>query len=123
VLRSGLRRLSILFVVLFVGTSVVSLVIGALAHANPAHAVADGFYVVGSAVLIGSFVFGIRGPLRAEWGDPESQGARTGILPRAVRRATPEERDEGKHNSLALFALGLALLLIGGAFDPTRRIF
>jgi hypothetical protein len=122
VLRSGLRRLSLLFAGLFVLTSVISLAIGALAHASLERAVADGFYAVGAGVLVGSFALGVRGPLRADWGE-ETHSTRAAMLPRRVRRSTPEERVESRHNSLALFGLGLALILIGGAFDPTRRLF
>jgi hypothetical protein len=122
VVRSALRRLFVLLAVIFVLTSAVSLAVGALAHANLARAIADGFYVVGSAVLVGSFVLGVRGPLRADWGETGDR-PRVGVLPRTVRRSTPEERTEAKQNSLALFALGLVLLLIGGGFDPTRRLF
>jgi hypothetical protein len=121
VVRSALRRLFVLFAGIFVLTSAVSLAIGALAHASLGRAVADGFYVVGSAVLVGSFVLGVRGPLRADWGQDDRP--RAGVLPRSVRRSTPEERVEARQNSLALFALGVSLLLIGGGFDPTRRLF
>lgn len=122
---SGLRRLLLLFCVLTALTSAASVVLGALAHANLARAVAEGFYVVGAAILVCSFVLGARGPLRADWGDSETGGSRprAGVLPRSIRRSTPEERTEAKHNSLALFALGIVLLLIGGAVDPTRRVF
>jgi hypothetical protein len=124
VVRSALRRLFTLLAVIFVLTSAVSLAIGALAHANLARALADGFYVAGSAVLVGSFVLGVRGPLRADWGENSHiDRPRMGVLPRSVRRSTPEERVEARQNSLALFALGIVLLLIGGGFDPTRRLF
>lgn len=120
-LRSGLRRLFVVFAVIFAVTAAVSVALGALAHANLERAVADGFYVAGSAVLVGSFVLGVRGPLRAEWG--ESDRPRAGMLPRTLRPSTPDERVEARRNSLALFALGMVLLLIGGAFDPTRSLF
>jgi hypothetical protein len=121
VIRGALRRLFVLLAVIFVLTCGVSLAIGALAHANLARAVADGFYVAGSAILVGSFVLGVRGPLRADWGADDRP--RAGVLPRTVRRSTPEERVEARQNSLALFAVGIVLLLIGGGFDPTRRLF
>jgi len=123
VIRSGLRRLAVIFLVLVALTSAVSVGIGALAHANLARAVADGFYVMGSAILVGSFVLGISGPLRTEWEDGEHDRPRVGILPRRVRRTTFEERVESRRNSLALFGLGILLLLLGGAFDPTRSAF
>lgn len=102
-----------------------SLVIGALDGANLLRSVAVGFYVAGAGVLIVSFVIGVRGPLRPEW-EQEKEGhipATRGILPRSVRRATPDERSESKRNSVGLFLFGLALVLIGAGFDPTRHFF
>ena len=132
-LLSGLRRLLILFVVLFALTSTISLAIGGLTHANLAHAVADGFYAVGAAVLIASFVFGLRGPLRGDPGEvtdpevlerpmPSPIGIGT-IVPRSIRRTTLDERQDARRSSIALFALGLLLILIGAGFDPSRHVF
>jgi uncharacterized membrane protein YidH (DUF202 family) len=126
VIRSGLRRLAILFGVIFALTSVISLVIGALAHASLERAVAVGFYVAGTAVLVGCFVFGLKGPIRADLGtsaQPEQQIRPSFLMPRSIRRATPEERMESKRTSLALFALGIVLIMIAAAFDPNRHAF
>jgi hypothetical protein len=127
VLRSGLRRISVMLVVIAALTAAVSVVLGALAHANLERALADGFYIVGVAILAGSFFLGIRGPLRADWGDvddpPRVGMFGGGMFPRRVRPTTPEERVEARRNSLALFALGIVFILIGGSVDPTRRVF
>jgi hypothetical protein len=142
VLRSGLRRLVVIFAVIFAVTAVVSLVLGALAHANLERALAVGFYASGAAVLIGSFVFGLRGPVRGEWGTAQDvhgqspdglQGAAEapvphggtfgGLMPRKVRRTTPDERTDARQNSVALFVLGIVLILIGSGFDPSRHPF
>jgi hypothetical protein len=126
VLRSALRRLFVLFAVIVALTGALSLAIGAVAHANLARAVAVGFYVAGAAVLVGSFVFGMRGPIRADWGEAHQVDMplrRAGFMPRAIRRTTSDERADAKLNSLALFALGIALILIGASFDPARNSF
>ena len=127
-LRSGLRRLLIVFVVIFALTSVVSLVLGALAHANLERALADGFYVAGAAVLVGSFVLGLRGPLRGVWGEEQGATAQMprglgALIPLAIRRTTSDERSDARRTSLALFGLGVALILIGAGFDPARSAF
>ena len=124
-LLSGLRRLFVFIAVLFGVTCAVSLGIGALAHANLERALADGFYVVGVAVLIGSFILGIRGPLRADWGEGEEDWSTrpARFMPRLIRRTTADERVEAKRSSLGLFALGLAFILIGAGFDPSRNAF
>jgi hypothetical protein len=138
-IRGALKRLAI-FVVVVVGLTVsASLVLGALDHANLLRALAIGFYVVGVAVLLGSFLLGLRGPMRPDYGEDQDEtgmpgGAHTirgggmmggigGLMPRSIRRTTPEERVESRRNSLALFALGIALVLVGAGFDPTRRPF
>jgi hypothetical protein len=137
VLLSGLRRLLLIFVVISAITAVVSVVLGALAHANLGRALAVGFYASGAAVLIGSFVSGLRGPVRGEWRDdsegtvpqslpPEAVprgGLLGGIVPRRIRRTTSDERTDSKRNSIALFGLGVVLILIGSGFDPTRHPF
>jgi hypothetical protein len=132
VLLSGLRRLLILFAVIFAVTAVVSVVLGALAHANLERALAVGFYAAGSAVLIGSFVFGLRGPVRGEWEAPSDaeltempvpRAGLGGFIPRKVRRTTVDERSDAKRNSIALFGLGIVLILIGSGFDPARHPF
>jgi hypothetical protein len=127
VLRRGLRRLFVAFVVVFALTSVISLAIGALAHGNLERALADGFYVAGAVVLIASFILGLRGPLRGDWGDegemPMSRGSLGGFMPRAIRRTTLDERVDARRTSIALFAVGLAFILIGAGFDPSRHAF
>lgn len=122
-LRSALRRLFIVFAVIVIATSAFSLAVGALAHANLLRALADGFYAAGAAVLVGSFALGLRGPLRADWGEeqePEEALRRTVLMPRMIRRTTPDERIDATRSSLALFGLGLVLILIGAAVDPSR---
>ena len=124
-LLSGLRRLFIFIAVLVGLTAAISLAIGALAHANLYRALADGFYAIGAAVLIGAFILGIRGPLRADWGEGEEDwSARPArFMPRMIRRTTPDERVDARRSSIGLFALGVALILIGAGFDPSRNAF
>jgi len=134
VFRSALPRILALIAGLFALTVVVSLTLGALAHSNLLRALATGFYIVGVAILIGSFAFGIRGPTRTDWGEGEQHGAEAasaGMLfgsfriPRrggVRRRRTSEERADSKRNSVALFLLGMAFLFIGIGFDPARHL-
>jgi hypothetical protein len=42
---------------------------------------------------------------------------------RKLRKTTPEERSESRRASLGLFSLGLLLILLGTAFDPSRHAF
>ena len=129
-LRAGFRRILVVLAVVLGGTAAVSAVLGALAGANIARAIATGFYLIGSAVLVGCFVVGVRGPLRSE--PTEEQDDTTLPAPpgmfrfrgtRRLRKATSEERHEGKRMSLGLFGLGVAVLLLAAAIDPSRRAF
>ena len=129
-LRGAFRRIALLVAAVVGFTAVVSLVLGALDHADLLRALAVGFYAVGAGILICSFVIGVRGPLRPDWGEGKAGelqaprgGLAGGILPRSVRRATGDERSDSKRNSIGLFLFGIALVLIGTGFDPTRHAF
>jgi hypothetical protein len=88
------------------------------------HALATGYYVVGAAILVGSFVLGSRGPWRSEAisVEPELAAYRTRTR-RRRRKATAEERAESKRGSVGLFLLGIAVVLLGALIDPARRAF
>jgi hypothetical protein len=130
VLRGALRRISAIIAVLVGATAAISVVIGAIADRSLLRSLAVGYYVVGAGVLLCSLALGIRGPLRAdrsfEAEDPMRVPAWGLFRPmgrRSIRQATPDERKESKRESLGLFVLGLLLVLLGTAFDPTRRAF
>ncbi len=122
-LRAGFRRILVLLAVVVGGTAAVSAVLGALAGASIPRSLATGYYVIGSAVLVGSFVFGVRGPLRSEATDEVEAVPLRSRGRRRLRKATAEERHEGRRVSLGLFALGVALLLLGAVVDPSRTAF
>jgi hypothetical protein len=130
VLRAGFRRIFVLLVVVLGGTAAASAVLGALAGADIARAIATGFYLIGSAVLVGCFVVGVRGPLRSEPTEEQDDAtlpASPGMLRfrgrRRLRKATAEERHEGRRIALGLFGLGIAVLLLAAAIDPSRSAF
>lgn len=102
------------------GTAVVSLLLGLAAGSSVRRALSVGFYIVGAALLSGTLIMGIRGPLRPEWKD-DSQSMGRFLGPRGVRRATPEERSQSRSSSLFLFGLGLAMIVIGAVLDPVHH--
>jgi hypothetical protein len=126
VLRAGFRRIFVFLAVVLGGTAAVSAALGALAGASITRSLATGFYLIGSGVLVGSFVIGVRGPLRSEAAEPDEAAPQNPSVPfryrgsRRVRRTTPEERHEGRRISLGLFALGVALLVLAAGIDPSR---
>jgi hypothetical protein len=118
--RAAARRLALIFGGVVGVTTVLSVVIGVLAGARLARAVATGFYAAGALALIGTFVFGSRGPLRPIFRDSQGGGFLGG---RGLRKATPDERTETASTAILLFALGMALIAIGAVVDPERRAY
>lgn len=79
-----------------------------------------GFYVAGVVLLVGCFVFGVRGPLRGV----SSSGETVPVLgARRIRRATTDERSESTRTAILLFFLGLSQIALGGLLDPTHNLF
>jgi hypothetical protein len=123
-LRAALPRIVALLAIVLGGTTAVAVGVGALAGRSIAHSLATGYYVVGAAVLVGSFVLGSRGPWRSEMDDVVLDASMFRSRARRRRRkATPEERAESKRSSFGLFMLGVALVLLGALVDPSRRAF
>jgi hypothetical protein len=108
---AALRRLVVAFAVIFLGTVVVSLLVGWIFDATPQRSVSLGLDLVGSFFLVIGFFVGIRGPVRLSSGDPGSTG-------RFVRWAAPDERVETINVSALLVTTGFVLVLIGLALDP-----
>jgi hypothetical protein len=120
VLRQGVRRLAVAYLVVLAGTVVVSLLLGLAAGASLARSIAVGLYVAGAIFLVGCFVTGARGPLRGTGSAGESVplfGARR------YRRATSDERSEASRTAILLFVLGLSLIVLGSLFDPAHSAF
>ena len=114
------------------GTAAISVLIGAIAGKSLLHSLAVGYYLAGVGVLLCCLALGSRGPMRAdrivEEDRPVALGgfmglARVPLGRRSLRKASPQERFESRRASLGLFVLGLLLVLLGTAFDPTRHAF
>ena len=131
VLRGAARRIAVIVALLVGGTAAVSVALGALAGTSLLRSLAVGYYLVGAGVLLGSLALGSRGPMRA---DRSVEDDRAPVVPvlgglhtvrgrRNLRKATPEERRESRRSSLGLFVLGLLIVLLGTAFDPSRHAF
>jgi hypothetical protein len=101
-------------------TVVVAILLALAAGAGLVRAIAVGFYVDGIALLVGCFVFGVRGPLR---GVSREGDTVTVVGAKRIRRATEEERSESARIALILFALGIAVVILGSLIDPAHRTF
>jgi hypothetical protein len=108
---------------LFVGiggaTVLLALLFGALAGASVQRSIAIGFYLIGCLLLIFGFFVGNRGPLRHDRKDDEKPS----LLPRAVRKATPDERRESVSVSVLFIVIGLGLILLGAVSDSAHKLF
>lgn len=119
-MRAAARRIALVFGSVVGVTTVISAAIGVLVGASLARALATGFYAAGALALIGTFVFGSRGPLRPVFRDAQGGGFLGG---RGLRKATPDERTETASTAILLFTLGIALIAIGAVIDPERRAY
>jgi len=109
---AALRRLVLLFVVLFGGTVLVSLTVGWLLGAGAQRSVSLGLDVVGVFFLVIGFFVGVRGPFRLGGSDAPGAGNRF------VRWAQPDERNETINVSALFVTVGFVLAFVGLAIDP-----
>ena len=120
-LLAALRRLALLIVGVGVGTLVVSVLLGLLFGASLPRAIALGYYLVGSFLLLAGFFFGNRGPVRPR-GDSDVGGGLI-LRGRRVRWATRDEQAEAINYSAVYVVLGLVLIFLGLASDNKHALF
>ena len=117
---AGFRRLATIVAAVVAATVVISLLLGLAAGASVERSVSLGLYILGILLLVGCFVFGVRGPLRGV----SSTGETSSVFgARRLRTATHDERTESTRIALLLFVLGVVIVLIGSAVDPTHTAF
>ena len=115
----ALRRILKLFLIISVGTIVLSLLFGLLLQASLMRSIAIGFYLVGCFVLFGAFFFGNRGPIRSG-GDSELGGP---LRVTSRRWATKEEQEEAINSAAIFLPLGFVLILLGVVWDNKHSLF
>lgn len=117
-IAGALRRLAVMYAGVGGITVILSLAFGALSGAPLTRSIAIGLYLIGAVVLIFGFFVGNRGPWRHEYGEGGFS-----ILPRAVRRATAQERKESVSLSVLFIALGFGLIVLGVLSDSAHNLF
>jgi hypothetical protein len=115
--KAAIRRFVVLLAAITVVTGALSLLAGLAGGGSAERAVAVGFYLVGSFMLIAGFFIGNRGPVRPKGTGPMFFGSRI------MRWATPLEREESLNESALFVALGFALILIGVVVDSRNGFF
>jgi hypothetical protein len=116
-LRAAARRFGLLFLGLTAGSALFGLVLGLLLGQGVERSVSLGWYIGGSALLLGGFFIGNRGPAR-----PQGEGWSAFSFRRWVRWATPEEQKESISLSALLIVLGFLLIILGVIIDPHQRL-
>src|SRR5262249_51215814 len=122
-LLPALRRLALLIVGVGVGTLVLSVLLGLLFGASIPRAIALGYYLVGSFLLLAGFLFGNRGPVRPRGDGDADAGAGVILRGRRVRWATRDEQAEAINYSALYVVLGLVLIFLGLASDNKHALF
>ncbi len=117
-LLAAARRFFVLLAATAGVTAAGSLVFGLLLGASAGRAVALGFYLVGSFLLVAGFFVGNRGPVRLK-----GAGGAPLFGSRFVRWATPEERESTINDSAIFVSLGFVLILLGVLVDGRHRLF
>ena len=121
-LLPALRRFTKLLVVIGVGTTLVSIVLGLLLGAPLPRSIALGFYLVGCFLLLAGFFFGNRGPVRPK-GDVDTGGMLYNPAKRRLRWATRDEQEESINSSAVFVVLGVVLIVLGAASDNRHALF
>jgi hypothetical protein len=117
VLKAAIRRFLVLLAGIVGVTAVLSILAGLVGGGSLGRALAVGFYLVGSFMLIAGFFIGNRGPVRPKGTGPTFFGSRI------MRWATPLEREESLNESALFVALGFVLIIIGVAVDSRTGLF
>jgi hypothetical protein len=117
VVRAAARRLAVIAGAVIGGTAVVALLIGLAAGASVGRALSLGWYLGGSALLIGGFFVGNRGPAR-----PQGDAWNPLSMQRWTRWASPEEQRESISFSALLVILGLVLIVLGAVVDSRHGV-
>ena len=111
-MAAALRRLALVFVVIFGGTILVSLALGWLFDSSPQRSVSLGLDLAGVFFLVIGFFIGVRGPFRLGGSDQPGSGSRF------VRWAQPDEQSETINLSALFVTVGFVLVFVGLALDP-----
>jgi hypothetical protein len=116
-MRAAARRFGLMLVTLTFGCALAGLALGLLFGQGAERSLALGWYIGGSALLLGGFFVGNRGPAR-----PQGEGWSAFSFRRWVRWATPDEQHESISLSALLIVLGFVLIILGVIADPHQRL-
>jgi hypothetical protein len=122
---AGVRRALQILVGISAPTALVSLLLG-LAFGTPvSRALATGFYLVGSLIMVVGLLSGVRGPVRSTATSESSAASLFGLgfAPRRLRKATEDERRDALFTAVGFLLLGLVLIAFGVIADAEVELF
>ena len=121
-LRAAARRFTIILGGILAGTGVPGALLGFAIGSGLRRSLSVTYYSVGAALLVGTVIIGIKGPIRAEYSTEPGPLGRL-LAPRSLRAATTDERMDGQRLAVFLFVIGMIVLVIGAALDPIHNNF
>jgi hypothetical protein len=116
-MRAAARRFGLMFASAAGSTAVVGALFALVSGSSLGRGLSVAWYIAGSAVLLGGFFIGNRGPAR-----PQGEGWSAFSMRRWVRWATPEEQRESISLSALLIVLGFLLIVLGVLVDPHQKV-
>jgi hypothetical protein len=121
---AGVRRTLQILLGISVPTALVSLLLGLALGTPVTRALATGFYLVGSLIMVVGLLSGVRGPVRST---PTEESAASlfglGFAPRRLRKATEDERRDALSTAILFLLLGLVLIAFGVIADAEVDLF
>jgi hypothetical protein len=118
VLLAALRRLLTLTVGVVAATAAVAALVGLALGSSLSRAISLGFYIMGCCLLISGFFVGNRGPVRLK-----NETSHPLFGSRAIRWASPEEREETLNLSAVFVVLGFTLIILGVVADNNHKLY
>jgi hypothetical protein len=116
----ALRRFAIALAVVAAGATLLALVVAAVLKQGLRRDLAVAFYLSGTGLLALALLLGTRPPVKFK--DGVAGDAIPGLFDRGVRWASREEQDSALNVPALFVTLGLCLIVIGAALDPSRRL-
>jgi hypothetical protein len=120
-LAAAARRYLLLFAAAAGVTVALSGLFALVAGSSVRRALALGFYLIGSFLLIAGFFVGSRGRARPV-SDENERGSLPFLSARRVRSATVEEERETISASAIFISLGVSLLVVGVVVDSQAQL-
>jgi 1,4-dihydroxy-2-naphthoate octaprenyltransferase len=125
VVLAGVRRTLQILIGIAAPTAVFSALLGLAFGTAVTRALATGFYLVGSLIMLVGILSGVRGPVRSMATGEASPASLLGLgfAGRRLRTASEDERRDAVFTAILFLFIGLALIALGVIADPQVKLF